>query len=197
MAMKELYDLLVLLFPGFLVIFILTFLTRDVDWKRDVFGAFAYSLIINNCVEAIGHTSITQLSWLAEFISQHAFVCKTVFAILVALLTVWILSFRCVRKFIIKTRSELLMTAWDATWKRMSLLEKPVFCEIYLKDEQIPVIGIFSGDSVASMSYRKDGIFLEKVLSYEGESLKIDETSSGIFIPHEQIRYIKFYKMED
>lgn len=186
---NELVKFITWFYPGFLSMFILTFLIRELDWKKDLFGVLVYSYITYFLIDVI--YKLTSCSWIVE----NKVFCSSGIAILLALLTIIFLSYERVRKFILKTRNEIFMTAWDASWKRM-YEESPVICEVYLKNSKIPIVGVFASNSVSSFSYRKDGIFLEKVLTWNSdeENLTIDESSLGIFIPHEEIKYIKFYK---
>jgi hypothetical protein len=180
------------LYPGFLSIFVLTFLIRDIDWKRDLLGALVYSVLTDSIADFL--LSVLKL----PFLEKHRFLLLTIIAFILAILTIWLLSLGFIRRVLIRTRNDLFMTAWDAAWKKMSL-ESPVICEVYLKDEKFPIVGVFSAESVVSFSNRKDGIYLEKLLIPDENftKAKIDESSLGIFIPHDEIKLIKFYKLRE
>jgi len=190
--MKEMIEIIYWLFPGFLTIFILTFLIRDIDLKKDLLGALVYSFM------AYGMLEICRSNFHLFRSQSSIFIFDILVSFALAFLTIGFLGIGKVREWIIKTRSDIFMTAWDVAWRRMSY-ESPVFCEIHLKNGNRPVVGIFSSESSASFSYRKDGVYLEKTLSFDDNDnkLQIDESSLGVFIPHDEIKYIKFYKLEE
>jgi len=192
--MKEIIEIFEWLYPGFLAVFILTFLIRDLDWKKDLFGAFVYSNLTMFIVDTFS-PFLQKIPYLS-LINGHKFLFSSLVAIILSVFTIWLLSFKKLRGFIIRSRNELFMTAWDAAWKKMST-ESPVICEVYLKGASIPVVGIFSSESISSFSNRKDGIYLEKLLFWDRslKNIQIDPSSLGAFISHDEIAYIKFYKL--
>ena len=177
-------NLIMLLFPGMISMSIINFLIKKVSIKDDIIGMVFFSGLNYIIVQ-----QLIDFDWYKE----HALVVAIVVAIIVAGLSMWLISIDKIKNFIIKTRGSIFLTAWDTAWKQMSLSNSIVICEVKLKDGET-VRGIYAKGSSASFSYNKDGIFLIKTIE-NNETL--DYLSQGILIPHNEIVYIKFYKGED
>ncbi len=170
-------NLIMLLFPGVVSIAIINFLIKKVSVKDDIIGMVFYSGLNYVIIQAMG-------------CQGDCFIVSFIIAVVLAGLSIWLVSIEKVKSFIIKTRGSIFLTAWDSSWRQMSLSDTNVACEVKLKDGEV-VRGLYTKGSSASFSYNKDGIFLSKVIE---KDQGLTKGSKGILIPHNEISYIKFYK---
>jgi hypothetical protein len=172
------------LFPGVMSIAIINFLIKKVSIKDDIIGMVFFAGL--NYV-------IAQLFVSFDWYKEYYLVGTIFIAVVLAGLSIWLVSINVIKNFIIKTRGSIFLTAWDTAWRQMSISDSIVICEIKLKDGEI-VRGYYTRGSSASFSYNKDGVFLVKTIENNKD---LDSLSQGILIPHNEISYIKFYKGED
>jgi hypothetical protein len=177
-------NLIILLFPGIISIAIINFLIKKVSIKDDIIGVVFFAGL---------NYLIAQLFVSFDWYKEYYLVIGILIAIVLAGLSIWLVSINWIKNFIIKTRGSIFLTAWDTAWRQMSISDSIVICEVKLKDGEI-ARGYYTQGSSASFSSNKDRVFLIKTIE---NSDTLNNISKGILIPHNEISYIKFYKGEN
>lgn len=93
------------------------------------------------------------------------------------------------KKFLMKTRTMILMNGWDTLGKKASL-ESPAILKITFNNGD-SISGIFADKSNISFSNNRLGIFLEKLIIVVDGNLVPDSSNEGVWISHSDIFMIE------
>lgn len=109
-----------------------------------------------------------------------------ILSIFTALVILIILNMNSVRKIIFKSRTNILISAWDTLGKEASV-NSPMLVRVVTQDDKI-VYGIYASNSNISFAENLNGIFLEKIVKLDDNGYPIvDKNSYGIWINNSNI----------
>lgn len=159
-------------------------------------------------VQAIGYSVINLAlwCWLFMLVQQHCSSAKPLFWIANALLTLLTGGFTGVIIGVVREKgiirkllgrlgidmSHPIPTAWDYKFSD----GKSYWVEVFLTDGKI-VRGLYSDNSLSSSDSGYHDIYIERLYKYQDDGWKPIDRTAGIWINPDEIRYIKFYCLED
>ena len=88
--------------------------------------------------------------------------------------------------------SHPIPTAWDYKFSDGN----SYWLEVFLTDGKV-VRGLYSGNSLSSSDSEYRDIYIEQLYKCENDEWKSIDRTAGIWIKPDEIKYIKFYCLED